>query len=462
MDGLSDALIHGIGWQSAALARRELSSLELTRAYLARIETVDRELNAYVRVCAESAHEYAAAADLRAGRGERRGPLDGIPIAIKDNIDLAGAPSAAGMEARRDKIAARDATVVARLREVGAVILGKTNMDEGAMGGTTDNKFFGRTHHPLRQDYTPGGSSGGSAVAVAAGLCSAALGSDTLGSIRIPASYCGIVGLKPTFGLISTRGVLPLSFRLDHVGPLARSVEDVGLLLGALAGFDEESADSRAAPQASLDLPHRPAKGTRVGLLRNFDSVETDPQVREAFAAAIRRLEGLGCHVETVELTGYVPRDARRAALLCCESDAANTHGEILARTPERFSEGVRSMLDYGRKLAAPRLAAAQRYLDLVAFAMRKALSSVDVILSPTTPQPAFPFENKVPDTQGDMTALANIAGFPALSLPMGSSDAGLPLGLQMIGRPFAEQRLLDLGAAFMAAGGEPARRHPG
>jgi aspartyl-tRNA(Asn)/glutamyl-tRNA(Gln) amidotransferase subunit A len=462
MDVLSEALTHDIAWQSAALARREISASELARAYLARIETVDRELNAYVRVRAEGALRDAAEADARAGRGERRGPLDGIPIAIKDNIDLAGMPTAAGMEARRDEIAARDAAAVARLREAGAIILGKTNMDEGAMGGTTDNKFFGRTHHPLRRGYTPGGSSGGSAVAVAAGLCSAALGSDTLGSIRIPASYCGIVGLKPTFGLISSRGVLPLSFRLDHVGPLGRTVEDVALLLGALAGFDEDSADSRAAPQAPFDPSRRPVEGTRVGLLRNFDSIETDPQVREAFAAALRRLESLGCRVETVALSGYTPREARRAALLCCESDAANTHADILARTPERLSDGVRSMLDYGRKLAAPRLAAALRHLDLIAFAMRKALDSVDVILSPTTPQPAFPFEQKVPDTQGDMTALANISGLPALSVPMGHDDTGLPLGLQMIGRPFGESRLLDLGSAFVAAGVEPAKGYRG
>ncbi len=445
MSDQSDILDHSVSWLSAALARRELSPIELTRAYLERIDRVDDRLNSYVMVSAERALEAAAAAETRASRRERHGPLDGIPIAIKDNIDVAGLVTAAGMEARRIDTAPGDATVVKRLRDAGAVILGKTNMDEGAMGGTTDNKFFGRTQHPLRGGYTPGGSSGGSAVAVAAGLCSAALGSDTLGSIRIPASYCGIAALKPTFGLVSTRGVVPLAFRLDHVGPMARSVEDLGLLLDVMAGFDPHCADSRVA----LPPQGRPIGGTVIGLLQNFDSIETDAEVRDAFAAAIRRLEELGCRVETIGLANYQPPQTRRAGLLCCESDAANTHGDILARRPDQLSDPVRAMLDYGRKLLAPRLAAALRHLDVVAFEMKQALTAVDAILSPTTPQPAFPFEDKVPDTQGDMTALANISGLPALSVPMGFNKTGLPLGLQMIGRAFDEKHLLALGAAF-------------
>jgi Asp-tRNA(Asn)/Glu-tRNA(Gln) amidotransferase A subunit family amidase len=453
MSDFEDVLGRGVGWQSAALARREFSPLELTRAYLARIDKDGRLLNAYVALLPESALTAAVEAETRAQRGERRGPLDGVPIAIKDNIDVAGTATTAGMDARRDAVAPSDAAVVDRLREAGAVILGKTNMDEGAMGGTTDNPFFGRTHHPLRRNHTPGGSSGGSAAAVAAGLCSGALGSDTLGSIRIPASYCGIVGLKPTFGLVSTRGVVPLAFRLDHVGLLGRSIEDVALLLDCLARFDHECVDSRAAPVAR-DPPtwrDQPIAATIVGLPRNFEAIETAAPVREAFAAAVRRLEALGCRFKQIELAGYQPRDARRAALLCCESDAANTYSQILADAPERLSKQVRAMIDYGRNLAAPRLASALRQLDRVAFETRSALASVDVILSPTTPQHAFPFASKAPDTQGDMTALANIAGCPALSVPMGLSEDGLPLGLQMIGRAFDESRLLALGAAFMA-----------
>jgi len=443
-----------IVWQSDALARREISPLELTRGYLDRIEKIDHQLNAYVALCTDSALETASAAEERASRGERRGPLDGIPIAVKDNIDVFAMATTAGMSARRGEVAPTDAAVIKRLRDAGAVILGKTNMDEGAMGGTTDNSFFGRTEHPWKSGYTPGGSSGGSAAAVAAGLCSAALGSDTLGSIRIPASYCGVVGFKPSFGLISTRGVVPLAFRFDHVGPLARSVQDVALLLDCLAGFDPDCLDSRAAPTTRrlLRLQDQPIKGTIIGLLRNFETVNSDPPVREAFALAVRRLEELGCRFEQIEVLGYHPREARRAALLCCEADAANTFASIIADAPEQLSEQVRNMIAYGQNLAAPRLARAQRLLDRVAFEAHKALASVDIVLSPTTPQHAFPFGNKVPDTQGDLTSLANIAGCPALSLPMGLSANGLSLGVQMIGRIFDESRLLALGAAFMAA----------
>lgn len=435
----------------AALARGELSALELTEAYLARIERLDPRLNAYIARLAEQARAQAKAADARR---ERLSPLDGVPLALKDNIDVAGVPTTCGMAAAGAPVPAEDAEAVRRLKAAGAVLLGKLNMHEGALGGTTDNAHHGRTHNPWRRGYTPGGSSGGSGAAVAARLCAAALGTDTMGSVRMPAAFCGVAGLKPTFGLVSSRGLGLLCGPLDHIGPLARTVRDLGLVLEAMAGTHPDDPFGRAAPDGWRARPEGPAdlRGLRVGVVANFDSVEIEPDVRRAFEAALDLLRREGAQIERLDIPDYDPARARRAGLLWSEADGAVEHERTQAMRPDAFSPAFRSMLDFGARAPGAKLAGAQRMLRRIGHDFRRALSEVEVIASPAAPQTAFDFDAPPPVNQADLTAPANFAGCPALSLPCGLSAAGLPVGLQLMAAPWREQRLLAIALSVEAS----------
>jgi aspartyl-tRNA(Asn)/glutamyl-tRNA(Gln) amidotransferase subunit A len=343
------------------------------------------------------------------------------------------------MATRRGRIPPQDAFCVAKLRAQGAIILGKTNLHEAALGATNDNPHYGRCFNPHGSGRTPGGSSGGSAAAVAAGLVSGALGTDTLGSIRIPASYCGTVGLKPTFGRVSTGGVCALSRPFDHVGPLARTVEDAALLLDAIAGSDPDRVETRG-----------PGRNRRLALLKNYESTAVAPAVREAFERALRVLADLGYRVESVGIPGYEPFQARRSGLLMVEADAALVHETDLAERPELLSDEVRAMLDYGRRATAAKRAQAERVVALAAMGARQLLEEFDAIVSPTTPQTAFLFGEPVPESQGDFTALANFAGCPAISVPMGADAAGMPIGLQLVAAPWCEAGLIEIARAYL------------
>jgi aspartyl-tRNA(Asn)/glutamyl-tRNA(Gln) amidotransferase subunit A len=341
---------------------------------------------------------------------------------------------------------------VRRLRDAGAIILGKLNMHEGALGATNDNPHLGRAINPHRTGFTPGGSSGGSGAAVAAGLCCAALGTDTGGSVRIPAAYCGVVGLKASFGLVSIRGVVPLSYRLDHVGPLTRTVADAALMLGAMAGFDPSCPDARRAP--SYEFPVASAgrlDGTVLGVIRNFDDESSEPAVVDAFKAALRELEALGAAVKVIELPSYDMARGRRAGFVRVEIEAAFVHAALYRAEPERFSPAMRSYLDYGLKASAQQALQADRRIDLARFELARAFDTVDAIVSPTAPQTSFPFERAVPDNQGGFTILANFAGCPAISLPMGTSPDGLPIGLQVMAPIDREDQVLRIAAAYEA-----------
>ena len=435
----------------------ELDPLDLFNVYLERATGVGRALNCYLALCQESAQAEAERAAARARRNARLGPLDGIPIAIKDNIDVAGVPTSNGFGGPHPAASA-DAEVVRRLRAQGAVILGKLNMQEGALGAVNDNPHHGRTSNPFRDGYTPGGSSGGSAAAVAAGLCAAALGTDTGGSVRIPAAYCGQVGLKPSYGRVSARGVVPLSWRLDHVGPLTRTVSDAALLLAGIAGYDSDWPYARDYPRqdgASLgaqtvcDL-----KGLRLGVLSNLPRAAVEPSVEAAFQRAVAALGALGADVRDVTLPSYDVVQGRRAVFVRVEVDAAAVHGPLYRREPERFSAEMRGYLDWGLSASAVRLAGADRVIDVAAHELRCALASVDAVLTPTTPQAAFAFAGKVPDSVGDFCVLANMAGCPAISLAMGANELGLPLGLQVIVAKGQDDRLLAVARAYEDAAG--------
>jgi Asp-tRNA(Asn)/Glu-tRNA(Gln) amidotransferase A subunit family amidase len=453
MTAASDPAFLSIAELSAAFDARRLDPAAVTGLMLARIEAHNPALNAYIRVCAETALATAGEASARAAAGRRRGTLDGIPVALKDNIDLLGVPTSNGFAQSENlrpwRLPRDDAEVVRRLRAAGAVILGKLNMHEGALGATSDNPHFGTVINPHRAGFTPGGSSGGSGAAVAAGLCAAALGSDTGGSVRIPASYCGVVGFKPSFGLVSTRGVVPLSWHLDHVGPLTRRVEDARILFEALRGFDPACPDSRRSRAG--DPVAAPMDGLRLGVLRNF---KVEPAVAAAFAKALRVFERLGGKIREIALSSYDSVRARRAALLRIEADAALIHADLYEQEPERFSPAIRRYLDYGARASATQLAGAERLIDVAAAELERAFDELDAIVSPATPQPAFAFGADPPDNQNAFCILANFAGAPAISVPMGRTEDGLPLGLQIMTARDRDTLALQLAEAYEKATG--------
>ena len=429
------------------------SPLALTRRALDRIGSTGRALNCFTTVTNASALREAEAAERRAAARERLGPLDGIAVALKDNIDVAGVPTSNGFGGGPWRVPEEDAEVVRRLRDAGAIILGKLNMEEGAIGPASNNPHFGPVMNPYRSGYSPGGSSGGSGAAVAAGLCFAALGTDTGGSVRIPAAYCGVVGLKASYGLVSTRGVVPLSYRLDHVGPLARTVGDAAILLSVLRGFDALCPESRPAPTVPIELPQAGRlDGIRLAILRNNEQELPEPAVSDAFRLALEQLKELGAEIRQLELPSYDLPRGRRAAFLRVEVEAAFIHGSLLEKEPHRFSAAMRGYIEYGAKASAQQLLRADRRIDLAAFELGRCFDEVDAIVSPTTPQPAFPFAAGVPDNAGTYTTLANFAGCPAISLPMGRDPSGLPLGLQVIGPVHQELLVLRIASAYEAA----------
>jgi aspartyl-tRNA(Asn)/glutamyl-tRNA(Gln) amidotransferase subunit A len=405
----------------AELVRRD--PVAVVDHFLARIAAHDGRLGAFTHVDAAGARAAAAAAP--------DGPLRGVPVAIKANIDVAGWPTTAGVGSRAGAIAAGDAPAVARLRAAGAIIIGQANMHECALGAVTDNHWHGRTHNPHAHGFTAGGSSGGSAAAVAAGLVSVALGTDTLGSIRIPAAYCGIFGLKPGWRVVPDAGVVPLCARLDAVGPLARSVADLAAVQAVLA------------PMAAA----QPVR--RVALLEAVSGhAEAQPAVSSALAAAVAALPGLG--VATVALAApFDPLAARTAAFIEMAREAGSTFAAD--RAAGGISPMMERLLQMGEAATPAEIAAGEGAMAAAVAAVRDALDAADVILLPTTPQPAFPF-GRAEASQGHYTGLANMAGLPAISVPAGWTADGLPVGVQMIGWPGSEATLLDFGGRLAAA----------
>ncbi len=373
-----------------------------------------------------------AVGGVPAGGGDR--PLAGIPFAVKENIDIAGFPTQAGLR-RPPSPAVADAPCVARVRAAGAVLVGQTAMDEAAFGGTTDNPHYGRTPNPRGDDVTPGGSSGGSAAAVASGAVRFALGTDTLGSVRIPGAYCGVVGFKPTFGRIDTAGVVPLAPSLDHVGIIADGVEMAARAFRAIA--------------APADVSKGPAWRPVIGLPDSVAAVELEPAVRAAFDRSLAVLSKHGVAVQPVAMPGWVPARARKASLLVIESEAAAIYARWLDDADAPLSDRLKEFLRFGRDCGADRLAEARRELAHVRTASDVAFAQVDLLVMPTCPQVAFPFAAKPPVNQAELTALANIAGVPAISLPVATE--GLPVGLQLVGPRGADERLLSVAAEVEA-----------
>jgi aspartyl-tRNA(Asn)/glutamyl-tRNA(Gln) amidotransferase subunit A len=455
------------------LRRKEVSPVELTRACLDRIEKLNPTLNAFITVTAESAVAEARAAESEISRGEWRGPLHGIPIAIKDLIDTAGVRTTAGSELYKDRVPAQDAEVVRRLRQAGAVILGKNNLHEFAYGGSSLVSFFGDVHNPWNEAHMAGGSSGGSAAAVAAGLCYAAIGTDTAGSVREPAALCGCVGLKATYGRVSTRGVISLSWSLDHVGPLAATVGDAAIVLQAIAGYDSFDANSADVPVADYfaGLGHG---GTtlRVGIPRGYFLDALDDEVRAAVEQALIVIGECGDSrgrppsraqieplvVEMREVQIEVPSDRTVQA-----AESYAYHAENVARSPELYQPETLRRIRSGEKISAAEYIQRRSEQDEQRRRIREIFSEVDLLVTPTTPIPA----PAIADLKKDPTALRpaeitllrntrpfNVWGLPAISVPCGFTKSGMPIGLQIAGAPWREDLVLRLAGAYESAAG--------
>ena len=430
------------------LASGRVQARALSEVYLEAIERINPQLNAYIDHRPSLMQDQAHMADRRRREGAI-GRLDGIPIALKDNFDVAGWPTRAGLPGRRAPVE-HDAHVVQRLRAAGAVLVGRTNMDEGALGTMTDNPHFGATHNPHHHGYTAGGSSGGAAAAVAAGLAVAAIGSDSLGSIRIPASYCGIYALKPTHGEISARGLVPAARRLDAVGLLARGVDDLTVLLQVLAGYDADDARSRRR-RVAFALPDWEPGNLRAGFLPDLAAVGVQPAVIEVFEAAMAKLPHALGDRRTVDFDDWDFARTRRAGLLLMEAEMLGTFAADLANAEHPVSPRFREMLGYAASKSAADYAAADRVLDAATLKMRRLFCQVDVLILPTTSQGAFPLDGPVPDSQADLASFASLAGCPAISLPMGTLPDGMPIGLQLVGARGSDLRLLELAAVCAA-----------
>ena len=442
--------ITGLSLAEAAAAIRagELSPVELTDALLDRIDRLEPRLNAFITLTADAAQAEARAAGDGTGPD---GPLRGVPLALKDLFDTAGVRTTAGTKILAERVPERDATVVERLRAAGAVFLGKLNMHEWAYGVSNINPHYGPARNPWDTSRVPGGSSGGSGVAVAAGMCLGTLGSDTGGSIRIPSSLCGIAGLKPTYGRVSRAGAIPLSWSMDHVGPMARTVRDCAVLLGVIAGHDPRDPASADEPVGDyLAGLEDGAGGLRIGLPRRYLFEQVDGQVLAAVERAAEILRDEGAEVRDVEIEGIELAGQAGATVLV--SEAAAYHQKNLRERPDDYGEDVRQRLLTGELYPATAYINAQRLRGVLRDAFLHTLTDVDILLAPATPITAPPIEGFGSDQRANLTRFTtpiNLVGLPTLALPCGFDGAGLPIGMQLIGRTFDEALVLRAGRAY-------------
>ncbi len=426
-----------------ALARDQVTPGMLAERCLDTISHHNTALGAFVDVRPELVRGQAQSAQRRRREGVL-GRLDGIPVAVKDNFDIGGYVTRAGLPRPERAVAVHDAQAVARLRAAGAILIGKTRLDEGALGAVGDNPHDGPAHHPERPEYVPGGSSAGSAVAVASGMALAAIGSDSLGSIRIPASYCGLYGFKPTHGEISTVGLTAAARRLDCVGILAAEVEDLGVLLHVLSGYDADDVHSRRR-RVAMDLADWEPGRLRCGLLADLAGLNVKPEVCEVFQQALASLQHSLGQRQRIDFSDWPFAAMRRAGLLLMEAEMLHTFAADLEDLQHPVSARFRKMLDFASRKSASDYAQADRVLDTARLKARRLFAQVDVLIMPTTPQGAFLLDSPIPDNQADLTSFASLAGCPAVSLPMGRLPDGLPIGMQLVGPPGADLRLLEL-----------------
>jgi aspartyl-tRNA(Asn)/glutamyl-tRNA(Gln) amidotransferase subunit A len=460
---MSDDLLNlSITAASKLLRARKLSPVELVTASLDRIDSFDAGLKSFISTFAEQSLDVAKAAELMLGAGHDVGPLLGIPIALKDNIAVRGLRTTAGSKILANWLPDQDATIVTRLRQAGAIVIGKTNMHEFAWGGTSANPHYGHVRNPWNPERFPAGSSGGSAVAVAARFCFGAVGTDTGGSIRLPSAINGTVGIRPTYGRVSNHGIIPLAWSMDTAGPMTRTVEDCALMFGTMAGCDP--LDCTTAERACDDYVgslNEDIKGLRIGVVPGYFFTHLQPAVQVAVEQALKTFEQLGSRVIDVAIDHIEGNISAQLTIEAAEPSAY--HQRNLRERPYDYGDDVRALLDVGEMLLATQYLQAQRYRTLLRNEFLRAFKQVDVFVCPSLPFTATKVgETKVVIADGkeeDMlsaimqfTGVASLTGLPSLNVPCGFDADGLPIGMQIIGRPFSEALLFNIGHAFQKA----------
>ncbi len=448
----------------------ELSPVEIVQAHLSRIRSTEPVLNSFITLLPDEALSAARQAerDIRAGR--YRGPLHGIPVGLKDLFNTGGVRTTSGSRIFDNYLPQEDCTVASRFREAGAILLGKLNMHQFAYGPTGENPDYGHMHNPWNPGMVSGGSSGGSGSAAAAGQCTITTGSDTGGSIRIPAALCGIVGLKPTYGRVSRHGLTPLAWSMDHPGPMVRTVEDAAITMNVIAGHDPLDVASANVPVPDYTSALTgDVRGLRVGVPRQYFDAPLDPEVRQAVNTALEQIESLGAEVTEVDFPEFADAAAISTTMLMAEASAC--FRDLLASDGNSIYEPVRLRLEAGMFISAADYLRAQQARAVFDRATRRLLQDVDLLAGPTEPVTAPPLlqQQVLAGEQeiGTVAALTqytrpyNITGFPAISIPCGFSTEGLPIGLQLAGRPFDEQTVLGAAFAYEQATDWHTRRPP-
>ena len=449
------------GELSPLIQKREISPVEIVKAHLNRIESLEPILNSFITLLADQAMEAARQAEKEIQAGRYRGPLHGIPLGLKDLFYTKGIRTTSGSKIFDTFIPNVDGTVVTKLKEAGTLLLGKLNMHPFAYGPTGENQEYGHMHNPWNPELITGGSSGGSGSAAASGQCTLTMGSDTGGSVRIPAALCGLVGLKPTYGRVSRYGLTPLAWSQDHVGPMARSVKDCALAMNAIAGYDPNDPTSMDAPvpDYSRTLTGE-IRGLRIGVPKEYFEIPIDSRVKEQFWKAMGRLGELGAVISEVSWPMF--HDSMAIASTIQMSEATAYHSDLIKAHGPRIYPPVRLRLEAGFFISAIDYIQAQRARALFYHQSLRLFEKVDLLAGPTVPVTAFKIGlDKVKVGQANVGAISlltqytrpfNLNGFPAITLPCGFSDDGLPIGLQLAGRPFEEEMVLRLAHAYEAS----------
>ena len=460
----------GAGDLSKLVQSKEISPVEIIEAHLTRIDATEPVLNSFITLLADQARKSARQAEKDIQAGRYKGPLHGIPVALKDLYNTGGVRTTSGSRIFDTFIPTEDCTVAAKFHQAGAILLGKLNMHQFAYGPTGENPDYGHMHNPWNPDMVTGGSSGGSGSAAAAGQCTITTGSDTGGSIRIPAALCGIVGLKPTYGLVSRYGLSALSWSLDHPGPMTRTVEDTAITMNVIAGHDPKDVAS-----AKVDIPDYTSaltgdvKGLRIGIVKEYFEAPLDPQVRKAVMDAISLLESMGAEIKEVSYPMFNQSQAISSTVLMAEATAY--HRDLLEKDGHQLYEPIRQRLEAGLFISAAEYLRAQQARSIFDQQGRRLLDEVDLLAGPTEPVTAPEIlaskvmageqEVGVVGALTQYTRPYNINGFPAISVPCGFSDDEMPIGLQLAGRPFDELTVLRAAHAYEQANDWHTRRPP-
>jgi aspartyl-tRNA(Asn)/glutamyl-tRNA(Gln) amidotransferase subunit A len=451
---MSELLFETIETVGSLIQKKKLSPVELIKLSLARINEHDSTLTAFITVIEEEAINQAKVLEDELQNGEVRGPLHGIPIAVKDLLQTEGVRTTGGSKLFEDWIPDQDATSVHRMKEAGAIIIGKANLHEFAMGATTENPHYGNAKNPWDIKKIPGGSSGGSAIATATGMAFGSIGTDTAGSVRLPAAMCGTVGFKPTYGLVSRHGSFPFSWSLDHVGPMTRTVKDAAIMLEVMKGYDskDHSSIKKSHPiyfkESLQDL-----KGIKLGFYEPYMFSGIDPDVKRVIEQAFNQLKALGAEIIPIDLPGI--NEALDGLKTIAQSEVVSFHDPLLKKHGDLYGDDLKFRFQFGRDISATAYINAQRIRKQFVGSTIRQMDGIDALIGPTNVQPPFEIGTMVPEqaisnmfTLGK-TPLANILGFPALSVACGFTETQLPVGLQIIGKPFSDKKVLEIGDCY-------------